>query len=91
MITTMVRPDGTIRAGRSTTYMVLVAGETVLLGIIEEVTERYPDEAKPDADTFPLIRHLPEQRQPLRAIDILGRTVLYVPVGMRSRTPVGAG
>jgi PAS domain S-box-containing protein len=61
VITKMVRPDGTIRVGSSTTYMVSISGETVLLAIIEDVTERYPEEAKPGADTFPLVRQVPMQ------------------------------
>jgi PAS domain S-box-containing protein len=56
MLTRMVRPDGSIRIGRATSYMVSIAGETVILGLIEDVTDRYPEQAGDASDTFPIIR-----------------------------------
>jgi PAS domain S-box-containing protein len=41
-ITRMVHPDGSIRLGLTTVYLVSIAGEAVLLGIIEDVTGRDP-------------------------------------------------
>lgn len=35
---------------------VLYAGETVILALIEDVTDRYPDVASDESETFPLIR-----------------------------------
>ena len=56
LLTRMIRLDGSIRIGWSTCYMVSVAGETVILGLIEDVTDRFPEQAGDDSDTFPLIR-----------------------------------
>jgi PAS domain S-box-containing protein len=56
LLTRMIRPDGSIRIGRSTCYMVSIAGETVILGLIEDVTDSHPEQAGDDSDTFPLIR-----------------------------------
>jgi PAS domain S-box-containing protein len=56
LLSRMVRPDGSIRIGKSTSYMVSIAGETVILAVIEDVTERYPDVAGNESETFPLIR-----------------------------------
>src|SRR5271165_5864472 len=39
LLTRMVRPDGSIRIGKSTSYVVSIAGETVILVVIEDVTD----------------------------------------------------
>lgn len=44
------------RGARSTCYMVSVAGESVILGLVEDVTDRFPARARDDSDTFPLVR-----------------------------------
>jgi len=56
LLSRMVRPDGSIRIGRSTCHIVSIAGQTVILGLIEDVTDRFPEQAGDGSETFPLIR-----------------------------------
>jgi PAS domain S-box-containing protein len=56
-ITRLAAPDGAVRVGRSSVFLVSLAGRAVLLTLVEDVTDRYP--AVPDADSeppFPLER-----------------------------------
>ena len=51
----MDRPDGSVRVGLSATYLVSIAGQAVLLSIIENVTDQ-PGDARtlPKGDAIPV-------------------------------------
>ena len=56
VVSRMERPDGTTRIALSTTYLISVAGENVLMGIIEDVTDQTPGDVIHDKQTPPVRR-----------------------------------
>jgi PAS domain S-box-containing protein len=54
--TAMQRPDGTVRIGRGTSYVISVASQTVVLAIIEDITDRYEGPDKDMTKLGPVMR-----------------------------------
>jgi molybdate transport repressor ModE-like protein len=53
-VTRVVRPDASTRIASSTVYLISLAGQRLLLWIIEDVTSKYGEDFEPSGGNFPV-------------------------------------